>query len=884
MSADTLMSELSALPREAPAAVPCPGPSAGRVALGQAWNGAYDVTALVDEPGGGWYRATERATGREVWLRVRAAKERTADGAAVFEKLRTIACPHLQRPIAEHVTADEEVQIWEPARGVCLRRWRADQSEPGLAPTVELVRQMTAAVMALHAVGLGHFGLHPDRVFVEETAEGPRFVLGGGEGVTAVDQSELIMIEVDPLYAPPETAGLFKHSPGAGLLAWDWWSLGRVVQSWMLGRHVVTMLPDELKAELPRGLVGLGEALLFERATGTLRAGAVELMGAIDPRADRLLRGLLTSSVDGRWGAEGVQAWLQGEMPAEHYRSGRHERFFQLDGRSFSPKEAAERLLDAEHGAVMEDHALAAEKPGMLANFLAETDGAAPERATLESVSALEKSTALSRLNPKLRRLIVATLGLHALAQGPFRWRGQVVNAENLRVAWGKPAGGATLRAELVALAEPAVVAQVRRHDPGAADLLESLVKSVVEAEQFFGKQIGLRPAELGQPARLWLLALAGEAVLAATRREMQTRYARSTEAAVEKLWRMPHPTAVMLLVLARMEDEPARFGFLTHEDVRRGEQEARLEQGAVLGEIIFWRRLGTAMAAGPMVFGRRWACAAAGAGGLLLLAVHVPGPMGLMWGLVPLALALALRGLANRHQAGMVARWIRGAAPWRWRDGGARCAAEAGKLGAATGQPTALAAALREWEVVRQAVAAAAPDPTPLVQPPRPLATWAAVTAAWGLTLLLVVGSAWQGYRRPPSWTAHLAAWQEAIDRSRAPTAEELRNVKLSWPYRPSLIEAPFEVKVQAEFHPTPEQLTEAAGRARQQLERYDPQTINALTAVYLPIADQKGALMLFDGRKNALQGTTGVLIDYVPLAKTWIQIGEKRAVFIEK
>ena len=86
----------------------------------------------------------------------------------------------------------------------------------------------------------------------------------------------------------------------------------------------------------------------------------------------------------------------------------------------------------------------------------------------------------------------------------------------------------------------------------------------------------------------------------------------------------------------------------------------------------------------------------------------------------------------------------------------------------------------------------------------------------------------------------------------------------------------------MQGKFEPTPEQLRAASELGRAQVALYKPETITTQTAVYVPIDDQHGAPMLFDGKKGALSGNKGVLVNGVPLAKSWIQIGDQRALFI--
>ena len=176
----------------------------------------------------------------------------------------------------------------------------------------------------------------------------------------------------------------------------------------------------------------------------------------------------------------------------------------------------------------------------------------------------------------------------------------------------------------------------------------------------------------------------------------------------------------------------------------------------------------------------------------------------------------------------------------------------------------------------------AVAGDPMPPDLAPRHLGTWAAGVAGWILAVVLMVGSAWQGVRKPPAWSAHGSAWKHALMSERALAEEARINSLLAWPYRASLVDEPYEVRVQGKFEPTPEQLRAAAELGRAQVALYKPETITTQTAVYVPIDDQHGALMLFDRKKDALSGNKGVLVNGVSLAKSWIQIGDQRALFI--
>lgn len=219
-----------------------------------------------------------------------------------------------------------------------------------------------------------------------------------------------------------------------------------------------------------------------------------------------------------------------------------------------------------------------------------------------------------------------------------------------------------------------------------------------------------------------------------------------------------------------------------------------------------------------------------------------------------------------------------------RWRDGLVRCETELATLATKTGQAASSAAATAALASLREEIKtiAVAGDPMPPDLAPRHLGTWAAGVAGWILAVVLMVGSAWQGVRKPPAWSAHGSAWKHALMSERALAEEARINSLLAWPYRASLVDEPYEVRVQGKFEPTPEQLRAASELGRAQVALYKPETITTQTAVYVPIDDQHGALMLFDRKKDALSGNKGVLVNGVPLAKSWIQIGDQRALFI--
>jgi hypothetical protein len=84
--------------------------------------------------------------------------------------------------------------------------------------------------------------------------------------------------------------------------------------------------------------------------------------------------------------------------------------------------------------------------------------------------------------------------------------------------------------------------------------------------------------------------------------------------------------------------------------------------------------------------------------------------------------------------------------------------------------------------------------------------------------------------------------------------------------------------------FIPDAEQTKYATERARDLVKGYKPETIDSPVVIYVPLEGSNGALLFYDGRKGAFIGRTGVRINYVPLPKMWMQIGDQRYIFIEK
>lgn len=835
------------------------------------------MLAAGHEEGTRWFRARNLATNQEEWLWF-SDLSRSDRRETVWQFLQAIECSHLQRALARHV-AEERVEVWADVGTVTLAGWRAGRAVPGGTEVAALVRDLGEALGQLHRAGVGHFALRPEHIAViEKPGAPPQFCLTGLEWVEQFEQPGLVNIAVDPCYAPPEAAGLFQHSPGPLLAAWDYWSLGRVVQEFMLGHGVLQLLPPDVRSRLPHSLAGQAESLLAERETGALRAGAVELMPGLGRRETRLLRGLLTGAREARWGAGELAEWLAGGDPIEHYEAPRHRRFFRLDGRGYTVSQAAGLLTGPAHQANAVAHVFAPDQPGTLAAFVDEARGYQAEQEQMQACRQLIDLPALVPFAAGQRRQAVAAVCLQVLSRGMFRWRGQPLDETTLSAALAAKADFPRVSGELRLLSLPLLLELMRKHDARTADFLERLRGLVEGAEQVL-----IRNGWMGdRPEQVWLAALGTPAVLRESVAALHRQFALTTNQALEAIFRAPHPTASMQVVLAWAGGAPGRYGFQTHEQVRRQEL-ARLETtGQALVRALFWHRLARALRAVPLIFSGHWVAACAGVAAFAALAVHVPGPTGAALGIVPLVILLGVRVGLNRWQGRLVRFWT--GESWHWRDGPARCSAELRALGERSGVP-GLENAVRTSLVGTEARHAELLQPGEnrgnFHRPPHQLATWAGALAVWGLLLAIFAGSGWRMVVKPPDWAAHRTSWTEFLGRDRR--SQEPPDPRMSWPYREPL-KPDLKLATSEVFDATKEQEEYALARGRRLVGHYRPDTISHLIAVYVPVDDRHGGLLLYDGRKGAIVGNKGPVVNFVPMPRSWLSLEDQLVVFIEK
>jgi hypothetical protein len=593
---------------------------------------------------------------------------------------------------------------------------------------------------------------------VAEGDDGWEFTLGGLESVVEFGRGEPISLSPNPYYAPPEAIGLYKHAPGPVLRAWDWWSLGRTLQTLVLGQPILGKILRKDVTKLARELQPQAAELTLERLPGAMRAGAVEQMGRLEPRLESLLQGLLTFQPDGRWGWPQIEAWADGGEPHLYYKLPRSARLFRWNDRGYAIADAASAMRTREHWAEAERQIFGQEDPGSLYRFIAGPHGDPALAQQLDGLHQLALSSTFEEFPPSLVREVVTALALMELSGGKFVWRGEPLTTESLRHQL-------TTREEaegflgVVLLSHPKIRQRVNGRDTAAERLLRELAETAETVEVVVVENAWWELHDQAARARLWRLSLDAEEGQAEACARLRARFAHSTRPEVEALFRQPTLNPAERILLAATAEEPERFGYVTHADCER-ERHARLRaEGRGLHQALFWRQLGSAVEAGFWLFARWpvWLGLLTAFAALGLVAR--PGPAWVALAFAPAALTALFRFIMQQSIAELVHQVLPEAARWRWSDGAARCRAEAREANPERSLPRLR----RRLERVNEELAELTrvkPPPQPIAAPPGPTTVWIAVAATW-----VALGSLGGFYgmsllREPFNWPEIRQAW----------------------------------------------------------------------------------------------------------------------------
>jgi hypothetical protein len=903
------------LPDSDPMATP-DAPSSGRVegnlTIGQQWRGLLIEAAW---PAGGTRAFVAEHLGlmKKVVVRVSPIVESTEWRRGAWDRLCALPDVQTIRCISAEEESGWRYEVSALPPPMTLQEWLACH-RPGFSEIEALVRQLAATLGVLHAQGVVHLNIRPDVIHIDESGPEPVFLLGGLQAATLYAQPTLMPSDVDPFYAPPEAAGLARHAPGPRLCAWDWWSTGRVVQEFLLGRHVLGLVLDRDVSRVTPELRSRAELLLLEGEPAGVRAGALEYM-SLEAGLTPLLRGLLTGSCEARWGLNAVQRWLRHEPVQDHYDLPRSARLWVLNGRGFTLAEAAEYFTQAEHWDEGEDMLFQIERPETLAFFLQDSPAHRPDSERLQAVCDLTETAAWGEVPVIARRTVTAALAWLALANGSgvrttLRMRGQSVDVAGL-VELLRALGPAAGVAIFTALVTPAVINFVEPFDAPAARVLKAIATKGGEAIQH-GRQHGwLDPHDNDGHARIFELALKVGALLRERIDLLRSLYATNSNATLAALLADKSPGPRDTVILGFTAESPERHGYITHQAWRRQRHTAFRVEAEQLTTSLFWVRLQRLLA-----LTRVWGAPTPLFAGAVL--VLTAAAIWLSRSAAPAATIASVLLLSRVYfwsrVRGMVRKFDPVAAAWVWGDGLTRSMKEADqarlrhKL-----HPSELTRELTRLRMAMAEVSKPTKD-TPAIAMPEWWDLWLALAGAVLATLAIFVLLI--AKQSPPSWhvalptssaRAHVAltpnpsqqptptpptvrTLEPAIDAAALLATgryemiddgfgRQLRGPLRPWTFFSTGTVRPVEIVAIASA--SPEQSAFALVSGTVLLQPYSRQGVRVLLAVRVPTTRGFG-FVIFNTRDRQLVDDEVLLVREPLEDHTWYQFGRRRIVYL--
>ena len=865
----------------------------GRLEPGQRWH-EYQIGDPIQTEVGRCYHAINVGQLENVIIRVRPCDEHTEMRSQAWAELTSLDQPALVKGIDAIEEGGYRFEISYPPPQTTLHEWAACR-QASLDDVQLLVQQISDVIITLHDRGVVHLNLRPDTIYILSEDGGLHVTVGGLEQATTYNQPELIPAPVDPLYAPPEAAGLSKHTPGAGLRAWDWWTLGRIMQELVLGRHILSIVANRDVSRATPELRARAEALLLERDPQAPRAGAVELMPQMSQRLTDLLRGLLTSSRGGRWGTDEILRWLKQQPVKDRYQLGRTEELFAWKDRTFTVAEAAEYFVREENWNDGLTNLFAKDDPATLIFFVTDHPEYSQERKQIDEVKKYLQLPNWCELPEPVKNDAVAA-AIWLLLGGEdanLVFYGQRLDANCFRglFARGSVADGVAMARALTALP---YIQLIEKGDPEAGRLLSSM-SALLTGEAFTNaiKQGWLEQTNPADQARLMLLALEPEQHLLELRSGLIKRFACTRDARLQPLFAQTKLTRSELVLLGTTAAQPERFSYVTHEDWNRERHGLLKQRGARLIAALYWLRLERAMRIGVALFGP-WPVVL-GIWIVVAVAAWWPShhPHALLWIFTTLVLATALRAATTLALRASVRRLAPDAAPWPWllKAPAARCRDEARKILEKDNLPDKLHALSAEYSALNVEVAALAlvPRPGPLPPPDRALPVWAGSCGSWALCGLVFFFAYWRPAGNSTDALDPAAAAAQAIEKSLSAgaAAEKLTpedyfydNPKVPrtrWKEaKPAQAPAIPVAKVKPA---TADDVAAALVDGQRLLLPYQRGSVNAPIAVPVKGKDGDG-LILYDARNRRIIQREVLLPAQLPADKSWFEV-DKLKVF---
>ncbi len=862
------------------------GPLRSPLISGQRWRN-YQVGDPFETDTGWCYHAVNVGMLEDVHIRVLPYNGPGDVRAQAWQALHELGRPGILRSMEVVEEEGFRFEITPPPPPTTLRDWAACRKAT-IEDIEHVVRQVGDALAAMHDCGLVHLNLRPDTIFLPSEGSVQQVLLGGLEHLTVYNQPGLIPVPVDPLYAPPEAAGLSKHSPGAGLRAWDWWSLGRILQELTLGRHVLGIVMNRDITSSSPEVRSRAETLLLERDPRAPRAGAVELMPPMSQRLTDLLRGLLTSSRDGRWGADEIHRWLKQQPVKDRYQLSRNEQLFAWKDRAFTIPEAAEYFSRESEWTDGLRNLFDADDPTTLVSFVGERPEYKQAADRIADLKKFMQIPAWKNLPEEALETVIAAAAWLLLGGEEARLvlHGQRVDANCIKglFARGGVEGGVAMARALIA--KP-YIQLVEQADPDAGRLLSTL-GAIVNGEAV-SSAISQGWLDLGNPAdyaRLLLLAMEPERKLFDLRTSLNERFACSREKPIQHLFTQQRLSHAELVLLASTAAQPERYRYVTHDDYKAERYEELRQRAVKLVHALFWQRLGTALRAGALLLGY-WPVAL----GCWLLVAAVASALR-QWSHWPLWLVGAagtfafLRMLAGKSISISLTGLVPDVQAWRFGTPLSRCGAETQAALSTLEKPPAPAQLSDELAgIYKEARALGLKSVTPMPRCGRPFKAWGYAIFSWLALMYPLAEGVFLQMRSPapPPETDPRSAAVQAIEQAMkaAPpgmerTAEDLffdnpANPRARWDVsRPDEAQ---RVPLAAVKPASPDDVARVLIDGQRLLLPYQQSTVDSLIAVPVEGKDGTG-LMLYDGRNRRIIERQILQPSELPADKSWFEI----------
>jgi Protein kinase domain len=544
------------------------GTAFGRLEPGdEVMGGRYRIDAVLE---GGMeadaYRGTRVTDGRTVFVKSqwrRPGKHR----ALILDRL--LGCDHdgCVR-LLDFDAVERPIEIYEWTENEQLSLLLARQHRFSEASIRELVRRLAAAIEYLHrSVGTAHRDVKPSNILVVDPSV-PIVKLADFGVMTLVDAGGATTFAGTKKYAPPEA--LRWRLTRSELLAYDWWSLGRVVQEIVDGIHpydrIAATLSDlEIESD---AMEAVWCDILSEQSRARYgRAGQLEHSAE---RWRPLLRGLLTTDREARWGCAEIERWLAGEAVLDSYDALPDEDRFRVADRDAEVLAEVRRLSTPESWD--EACCIVVESDGIVALFRGMSDNKRV-RSRLRTADAAYDSL-IRLVSARTAEEILAMLVLRVIGgeATPLTLRGYELDVD-LLLEWARTSEPGT-RELILALSENVVLAAIEASAPNAAARLRDFAAAWGEMQRVL--EAWVPSAALNRQVELMVaysaqIRDANETLIA----DARAIFANSRNAAVDTAFSAEHSdaeAAALAFAVAHAET----FDFETIETVERRAEERR--------------------------------------------------------------------------------------------------------------------------------------------------------------------------------------------------------------------------------------------------------------------------------------------------------------------